>query len=128
MMLFEETESDCAAQEGCADKHTVKCQTVKSDWQKNKQRGAMYRTAGLLGMVSPCGVVRSVRELYGTESCSQVVCHLLQFCETTGRFPQLLGYDDGCHLHGFIHLPARAAQWATNASWQKLQQMRIFID
>eukprot|EP00959_Pyramimonas_sp_CCMP1952_P111619 2334446-Pyramimonas_sp.AAC.1 len=42
------------AQEGAPARSEVSCNTVKSDWRKNKHT-AMYRTAGVLAVVIPCG-------------------------------------------------------------------------
>ena len=85
-------------------------------------------------MLSECAriVLRIIicfdKVLFAIYSSSQVVGHLLEMFETTGWVPELLGYDDGCHLHGFIHRPERVSEWAANPVWQKLLLMHIFID
>jgi len=82
----------------------------------------------VFAVVRPCGIIFSLRELYGTESISQVVCILMALCTLVGRAPKVLGYDDTCHLHKFIHLPRRAAKYASNTLWQQLSGIRFFID
>eukprot|EP00976_Prorocentrum_cordatum_P079838 1183738-Prorocentrum_minimum.AAC.1 len=80
------------------------------------------------GEVSPVGLAASKCCPSALGFSSQVVGHLLEMFETTGWVPELLGYDDGCHLHGFIHRPERVSEWAANPVWQKLLLMHIFID
>lgn len=82
----------------------------------------------MFAVVRPCGIIFSLRELYGTESISQVVCILMALCTVVGRAPKVLGYDDACHLHKFIHLPRRAAKYASNTLWQQLSGIKFFID
>ena len=61
-------------------------------------------------------------------STSQVVSVMIQLFGRMKRVPQLFGYDDGCHLHGFLHNKERAEAWAANPLWSQLTHMEIFID
>ncbi|KAK3261948.1 hypothetical protein CYMTET_29173 [Cymbomonas tetramitiformis] len=115
-------------QEDGSEKVSVDCSTTKGDWSKAKQVHARFRSAGLFALVSPCGVILLVRELYGTESISQVVVILLSFFRRINRVPRLIGYDDGCHLHGFIHLAKRVQMWSGNVWWAALMTIKVFID
>lgn len=45
-----------------------------------------------------------------------------------GRVPVVFGYDDGCHLYGFLHLARRVALWGSNHYWVAMMNMAIFID
>jgi len=91
-------------------------------WFVARHRIGRYRSAGVFAVVRPCGIIFSLRELYGTESISQVVCILMALCTLVGRAPKVLGYDDACHLHKFIHLPRRAAKYASR--WRSHAQVR----
>ncbi|KAK3236250.1 hypothetical protein CYMTET_13418 [Cymbomonas tetramitiformis] len=75
-----------------------------------------------------CGTDKDDWHKAGQESISQVVNALIGLFTRIGWMPSLFGYDDGCHLHGFLHLPRRVAVYAGNATWSALLKMRIFID
>lgn len=60
------------------------------------------RTAGVMTLVKPCGMIVSVNELLSCESPSQLFVQLLQVvCETDTAF-QYLGYDRACEFEPFL--------------------------
>lgn len=70
-----------------------KCQTLKEEQYSEKKR----TTAGGLFMVSACGLFVGVRELYGSESLTQVHLFLHEVFSKHGvEPPTVLAYDDGC--------------------------------
>lgn len=61
------------------------------------------RTAGLMALVKPCGIIVSVQELLSCESSSQLFVQLLQLsCDTKTNF-KYLGYDRACEFHPFLN-------------------------
>ena len=85
------------------------CETDKGDIKKTKPKPGDERTAGNLCIVYPCGVILSIREIQRSESTSQVWHMMLSLFELINWVPQLLGYDDACHLYLFVHNSARYA-------------------
>ena len=72
-----------------------KCQTLKEEQYAEKKR----TTAGGLFMVSVCGLFVGVRELYGSESLTQVHLFLLElFAKHRVAVPTVLAYDDACRV------------------------------
>lgn len=60
------------------------------------------RTAGLMTLVKPCGIIVSVSELLSCESPSQLFVQLLQLhCDTKTKF-DYLGYDRACEFEPFL--------------------------
>lgn len=60
------------------------------------------RTAGLMVLVKPCGVVVSISELLTCESSSQLFIQLLRMhCESNTSF-NFLGYDRACEFAPFL--------------------------
>lgn len=109
------------------EKSDLSCGTLKASWHK-AEHTSRFRSAGVFATVYPCGIIFSLRELYGTESISQVVCILLSLSALHKGAPKVLGYDDACHLHKFIHLPKRATKYVNNILWQGLSRMKLFVD
>ena len=61
------------------------------------------RTAGIMALVKPCGVIVSLAEMLSCESPSQLFVQLLQLhCDTKTKF-EFLGYDRACELHPFLN-------------------------
>jgi hypothetical protein len=105
----------------------LSCGTSKASWEKAGQTSRL-RTAGVFALMRPCGVIASLRELYGTESMSQVVCILMNLREVHGREWEAIGYDDACHLHKFIHNRKRQETYAGNILWEELSRVKCFVD
>lgn len=60
-------------------------------------------TAGILAMVSSCGLILAASEIYGSESLTQVHLFLYQVFFLHGlEPPQVLAYDDACHLSMYL--------------------------
>ena len=62
------------------------------------------RTAGIIALVRPCGIVVNIGEMYTSESMTQMYLFLLQ---TFGRGDDIqhlryLGYDRACGFHPFL--------------------------
>ena len=75
---------------------TVECNNLKED----QYAGMIKRTtAGVLALVSSCGLFLAVDELIGSESLKQVLTFLYAvFCIHGITPPKVLAYDDACHL------------------------------
>ena len=70
-----------------------KCATLKENQYPERRR----RTAGGLFMVSACGLFVGVRELYGSESLTQVHLFLHEiFQKHQVPPPDVIAYDDAC--------------------------------
>ena len=60
-------------------------------------------TAGILAMVSSCGLILAASEIYGSESLTQVHLFLYQVFFLHGlEPPAVLAYDDACHLSMYL--------------------------
>jgi len=60
------------------------------------------RTKGLLISAYNCGIVNGYRELYGSESISQVTLYYLDIISSAQQQPEIFLYDDACHLRKYI--------------------------
>jgi len=60
------------------------------------------RTKGLLISAYNCGIINGYRELYGSESISQVVLYYLDILSIVQKQPEIFLYDDACHLRKYI--------------------------
>lgn len=71
---------------------------------KNLNR-VFNRTAGMLALIRPCGIVVSMAEMFSCESPTQVFIFLLRtFCGSVQEFQRLkyVGYDRTCDLVPFL--------------------------
>ena len=60
------------------------------------------RTKGLLVSVYNCGIVNGFREMFGSESMSQVTLFLLDMIKHTNNdLPEYIIYNLACHLKKF---------------------------
>ena len=60
-------------------------------------------TAGILALVASCGLILAASEIYGAESLTQVHLFLFQvFFQHQLPPPEVLAYDDACHLSMFL--------------------------
>ena len=74
------------------------------------------RTAGILAMVRPCGVIVNACEMYTCESPTQVHIFLIMTFARGRDIERLryIGYDRACDLHPFIcNLSEKGAYFAT---------------
>ena len=60
------------------------------------------KTRGLFVSAYNCGIINGYREIFGSESISQVLLFYLDIIENAHFAPDILIYDDGCHLKKFI--------------------------
>ena len=101
----------------------VGCNNLKESQYELKNE----RTAGILALVSSCGLFVAVDELIGAESLTQV--HLFLFAVffiAKVPPPKVLAYDDACHLLKFWQLrEAKSAfvQWLFHH-----QKMQLVVD
>ena len=84
------------------------------------------RTKGTVLSVYNCGIVTGYREIFGSESCSQILLFYLDIGEYMRiPYPKFLIYDDACHLKKVID---------KNVIWEKseraafLKDIRLAID
>ncbi|CAM4821149.1 unnamed protein product [Rotaria magnacalcarata] len=100
----------------------LRCKTLKSLQYKRILR----RTSGIIAAAYNCGFICSLSELFGCESISQVYNFLLYMSQHIENFPDIIIYDDACHLKLFIENSNNFVQ-NTNAK-EKLEQKKIFCD
>jgi len=94
--------------------------------EKGKHKCKNHRTAGILVMERPCGVVLDVKELFGSESKSQVYAHIHNHLSKTAfSKTSIICYDDTCHLKKFAHNPVRSTQTAVAS---RIAEMEILCD
>jgi hypothetical protein len=91
----------------------VECQTLKENQYGPGQ--FKHTTAGILAMVSSCGLFLAADELIGAESLTQVHLFLYALFFIHGvKPPEVLAYDDACHLLRFWQLRearSKFVQW-----------------
>ncbi|CAF1467082.1 unnamed protein product [Adineta ricciae] len=100
----------------------LRCKTLKSLQYKR----ILHRTSGIIAAAYNCGFVCSVYELFGCESVTQVCNFLLYMYQNIENFPDILIYDDACHLKLFIENSNNFVK-ITRAK-QKLDKLKIFCD
>ncbi len=85
------------------------------------------RTEGLLVTSSNCGVIISFREIFKSESISQVASFYIETIKRmpTGSVPKFLIYDDGCHLRSYFENNNYFEQSSHHAD---LKQVVIAVD
>jgi len=77
----------------------IKCQTLK-EFQYEEQKRT---SAGVLALVSSCGLFLKLSEIFGSESLTQVHDFLFQAYRVDKiQPPKVLVYDDACHLKRFL--------------------------
>jgi hypothetical protein len=60
------------------------------------------RTAGIMAIVRPCGIVIDWREMYTCESASQLFIQLLKIVDEPGSNVRYVGYDRACEFAPFL--------------------------
>ena len=70
--------------------------------RKSRDKIVKRHTLGILIGASPCGIVRFCKELFGSESLSQVYGILIKYLSSLSKLElEVLVYDDVCHLVKF---------------------------
>jgi hypothetical protein len=84
------------------------------------------RTQGLLISSFNCGIINGYREIFGSESISQVVLFYLDLIEKSNKdLPEYFIYDDACHVKKY--LDTRKDLMSSDRG-QKLLNKKHFID
>ena len=60
------------------------------------------RSVGIMLAVYNCGIICAYKELFSSESLTQVTAFLLETYEILTEAPKYLIYDNGCHLETFF--------------------------
>ena len=97
----------CQANEGdfaVSAKDEISFNEVACDCLKEFQYAEKKQTtAGILALVSSCGLFLKMDEIFGSESMSQVYLFLYDtFYLEQVPPPKVLAYDDACHLSKFL--------------------------
>lgn len=98
----------------------LSCNTLKAGHNLKK-----FKTSGICAAVYNCGIIVGVTELFGCESLTQVYMFLVWLVHVMMIFPNLLAYDDACHLKRFVSNPIRADK--TEVS-RLLASIRMVVD
>ncbi len=61
------------------------------------------KTRGILLATYNCGIIVSYRELFGSESITQVVLFYLDLISICQKLPEYFIYDDACHLKQYMN-------------------------
>lgn len=94
--------------------------------EKGKHKCKNHRTAGILVTERPCSIVVDVKEIFGSESKSQVYAHLHNLFESPSmEKTTTICYDDACHLKRFVQNPLRSKN--TKIA-EKLNRLEIVCD
>lgn len=116
-----ESVEDSLISESDGNKWKLLCGT-----EKGRHTCKNSRTAGILVMERPCGVVVNIKELFGSESKSQVYAHIHNLLENPAfNSTSTICYDDACHLKKFAQNPLRCDQTAVAA---RINGMEIICD
>ncbi|KXJ21076.1 hypothetical protein AC249_AIPGENE27746 [Exaiptasia diaphana] len=108
------------------DEDGSKLRSLICGTEKGKHKCKNAKTAGILVFERPCGVVIDVRELFGSESKSQVYGHLHQLMTKEHMSTtEVICYDDACHLKKFCKNPVRSNDTKTS---RELAQMEMVCD
>jgi len=83
------------SREGLDEYDEITCNTNKHFCTPYSKKN---RTKGLLISAYNCGIINGFRELYGSESISQVVLYYLDLISYSKKLPEIFLYDDACHL------------------------------
>ncbi|XP_076101176.1 uncharacterized protein LOC143070960 [Mytilus galloprovincialis] len=102
------------------EEDSTECRTLNAKGPLKK-----CKTAGICASVYNCGIINGMTELYGCESLTQVYMFLVWLAKELLHFPNLLAYDDACHLKKFIINPVRINKSQYS---QFLATLRIVVD
>lgn len=94
--------------------------------EKGKHKCKNHRTAGILAIAKPCSVVVDIKELYGSESKSQVYAHLHELLSKDEMTAiDTIIYDDACHLKKYGCNPVRSQLTPTA---RRMHNMSMVVD
>ena len=82
------------------------------------------RTAGIMAIVRPCGIVIDWREMYTCESSSQLFVQLLKVMDEEGSNVKFVGYDRACEFAPFL----RNLKKKGNVGAEKLLEAEYLVD
>lgn len=101
----------------------IECKTLKEDQYAGKIKRT---TAGILALVSSCGLFLAADEIVGSESLTQVHLFLFSiFFLHKVDPPEVLAYDDGCHLLRFWQLRVAISSFVKWLLTYKLLQVVV---
>ncbi|XP_074636644.1 uncharacterized protein LOC141894790 isoform X2 [Acropora palmata] len=84
--------------------------TMTCETEKSKHKAKNHRTAGIFAIAKPCSIVVEVKELFGSESKTQVYAHLHELLQKPSMHSiESICYDDACHLKKFAQNPVRSS-------------------
>ncbi|CAF4493257.1 unnamed protein product [Rotaria sp. Silwood2] len=101
---------------------SLRCKTLKSLQYKR----VLHRTSGIIAAVYNCGFICSLYELFGSESIAQVYNFLLYMYQNVENFPDVIIYDDACHLKLFIENSNNFVR--STPSKEKFEKAKILCD
>lgn len=97
------------------DLPTNEDQTVHVGCKKAKDVIRVYnRTAGILAIVKPCGIIVDHCEMYTCESPSQVFTFMLRVFDNNWDHINYVGYDRACEFHPFLNNLAKKGNVAAD--------------
>ena len=82
------------------------------------------KTAGIMAIVRPCGMVLDCRELYTCESASQLFVQLLKLIDEPNARIEYIGYDRACEFVPFL----RNLKKKGNIGAEKLLEKQYLVD
>ena len=93
---------------------------------KKPENSTVYhkRTAGFMFIVRPCGVIIDFREMFTSESPSQLFVQLLQLCDEDNANIKYIGYDRACEFSPFLTNLAKKG----NPGAAKLLNLKFLVD
>ena len=93
---------------------------------KKPENSTVYhkRTAGFMFIVRPCGVIIDFREMFTSESPSQLFVQLLQLCDEDNTNIKYISYDRACEFTSFLTNLAKKG----NPGAAKLLNLKFLVD
>lgn len=92
--------------------------------KKDKVTKFHDRTAGIMAIVKPCGVIIDYREMLTCESASQLFVQLLNLVDQPTVNIKYIGYDRACEFHPFL----RNLQKKGNQGAEVLLDLKYVVD
>ena len=93
---------------------------------KDKVNRFYDRTAGILAMVKPCGIIIDISEMYTCESSSQIFGWLLRILENQQNNIKYIGYDRSCEFEPFL-VNLSKSDGNKGSQWL-LQKIQFLVD
>jgi len=86
----------------------------------------LHRTSGIIAAAYNFGYICSIYELFGCESITQVYNFVLYIYQNIENFPDILVYDEACHLKLFVENSNNFIR-VTRAR-QRLERLKLFCN